>query len=142
MTDNKQFEINLTKTYTANLSAIINLFRDNTIFEFTGANEIESDFNTFGKYHLTFSDRGIIYGQFIKIEENELVLEWNVEGFQRPTELKTILSIHLQQNNEQCILTLSHKNIVEADSADAKRRAWKEVLEGLELKLDEINGKI
>ncbi|MBK6838296.1 MAG: hypothetical protein IPG90_08480 [Bacteroidetes bacterium] len=45
MTDNKQFEINLTKTYTANLSAIINLFRDNTIFELTGANEIESDFN-------------------------------------------------------------------------------------------------
>lgn len=126
----------LTKIYTANTETILNLFRDNTVFKLTGANDIQSDFKTGRPFFLTFNNRGTIHGQFIKIADSELILEWNVDGFQRPQETKTIVEISLKQEREKCILTLNHKNIVQADSVNAKHRAWSEILEGIEKKVN------
>jgi hypothetical protein len=135
MTDNKKYNISLTKTYNTGVETILNLFRDSTVLKLTGADDIQSDFKAGGPFRLTFNNRGTIHGHFIKISDNELILEWNVEGFQRPEEIKTIVEISLRQDDGKCILTLNHKNIMQTDSADAKQRAWTEILENMEREL-------
>lgn len=124
--------ITISRTYSTDLSTILNLFKDNSVFKLTGANKIESVFKNGGQFCLTFYYRGTIHGQFTKITENEIVLEWNVDGFQRLTENKTIVEIFIKQEDEKCILTLNHKNIPSGESADAKRKAWTEILNDLE----------
>jgi len=132
----KPITIFLKRIYVVKSETIFNLFKRGKIFELTGANDIKNDFEIGGAFSLTFNNRGIIYGQFQKITAQEIILEWNVEGFERPKETKTIVEISWRQDHEKCILKLDHKNIVEADSANAKRRAWKEILEDVEREMN------
>ncbi|HMG13818.1 MAG TPA: SRPBCC domain-containing protein [Saprospiraceae bacterium] len=127
--------LSITKSYNTNTEALFNLFNNNTVFTLTGADEIESDFRTGGKFCLRFKDRGVIQGQFIEITPPKLILEWNVEGFQRPDEVGTIVEIMFKQEGEQCILNLRHRNILSAESLEAKRRAWGEIMEEIEEEL-------
>ena len=81
---------------------------------------------------MTFNNRGTIYGVFTKITDSDIVMEWNVDGFQRPKETKTSLEISLRKENKECILTLNHKNISHPEAAAAKQRAWTEILDSIE----------
>ncbi|MEO8150541.1 MAG: SRPBCC domain-containing protein [Bacteroidia bacterium] len=124
--------IHITKNISASREAVFNLFRDNTVFKLTGANEIESDFKVGGKFSLLFKNRGTISGRFIKLTESEIILEWDVEGFNLPKETNTILKISLMQEEQMCLIELIHSNINNADSAAAKKRAWTEILDDIE----------
>jgi uncharacterized protein YndB with AHSA1/START domain len=74
----------------------------------------------------------VIYGQFTEITANKIVMEWNVEGFQRPPEIKTVVEITLREDDDKCILTLTHKHIADASAAAAKHKAWTEILDDME----------
>lgn len=110
----------------------MNLFRDNTVFKLTGADEIQNDFRNSGMFYLKFNDRGSIHGHYIKITEDKIILNWNVEGFNRPKEIDTKLEISLNENGDNCLLTLSHKNIKHEEAAKAKEIAWTEILDEME----------
>jgi hypothetical protein len=132
MADSETYSIFLTRTYYENTATLAKLFRDNTVFRLTGADVIQADFRTGGSFRLIFNNRGTIYGQFIEIAYSEFVLEWNVEGFQRPKEDKTIVEISLRQEGLKSVLTLKHKNIPDESSASVKQRAWMGILEDIE----------
>jgi hypothetical protein len=135
MTNNKTYSISLEKVYSGKPEEIFNLFQNGTIFTLTGANEIQSEFKTGKPFHLTFHNRGAIYGRFILITDSNIILEWNVKGFQRPDEIKTSVEISLHKDYEKCILTLDHKNIANAEAATAKQKAWTEILDDMEKKI-------
>ena len=124
--------ISLQKTYDEGIEAIFNLFMDGTVFKLTGADHIQSDFKAGGLFRLMFNNRGAIHGQFIKINKTHIIIEWNADGFQRHSEIKTLVEITLSGGNGKCILTLDHKNIKQEDSASAKKRAWTEILDNIE----------
>jgi len=127
-------KIILSKTYNANTNAILNLFKDGTIFKLTGADEINFDFCEGGKFLLVFNNRGKIFGSFIKITKDKLILDWNVEGFNRPCEINTLLDISFTQNGNKCSLNLEHTKIFNKESAEAKNIAWREILNVIENK--------
>ncbi len=131
------FVVSLTKTYKATPATILGFFRDNTIFSLTGANEIESNFECGGLFNLSFTGRGVIYGQFKLISYHQLALEWNVSGFGRPHEKDTIVEISLTRDHEKCILQLIHKNIPSPDSAYAKEQAWTSIFDDLEFTVNQ-----
>ncbi len=135
MTGTKPYSILLTRSYAADPAAIIDLFRNNTVFELTGADEIQSDFKTGGAFHLTFKNRGVIHGFFNKISVDEIILDWNVDGFQRPSEINTTVDITLRKNKAGSVLTLNHKNIMHEEAANAKQKAWAEILDNLEKRI-------
>ena len=135
MEDELNHKIVLTRSYFCTQEDIVNLFKDKTIFKLTGADEIEVTFNTGGFFNLIFTNRGTISGKFILASVNEIILEWNVEGFERPNEIKTLVHISLRQEGDRCTLTLEHKNIKHAEAALAKKGAWTEILHALEKKL-------
>jgi hypothetical protein len=135
MTGIKPYSITLTRSYNADPAAIMDLFRNNTVFELTGANEIQSDFKTGGTFRLTFNNRGIIYGIFTKISEDEIILDWNVEGFQRPAEINTTVEINLRKDHANCILIFNHKNIAHVEAANAKEKAWTKIFDNIEKRI-------
>ena len=106
MTNNKTHTVFIEKVFDTNIETLFNLFKDGSIFKLTGADDIQSDFESNGHFCLTFNGRGTIHGHFIKITRSSLVLEWNVEGFQRPEEINTVLEISFRKKNNQCILKL------------------------------------
>ena len=124
--------ITLEKSYSTTSEEIFDLFRNNTFFTLTGADEIESDFRADGKFKLTFKGRGTIYGHFVKISSGEIILEWNVDGFGRTEERNTIVGISLLQSGKSCRLVLNHKHVKDPGAAAAKLKAWTELLEDLE----------
>ena len=69
------------------------------------------------------------HGRFIKLTENEIILEWYVAGFQQPIETNTIVEILLRKNSHQYTLTLNHGNIESEDSANAKQKARERILD-------------
>lgn len=119
-----------------NNSKALTLLHDNTIFELTGADKIQRDFTRGGLFQLIFENRGEIFGHFIKISENELLLDWNVKGFQRPVEIHTLLQISLALQQHVYTLSIHHSNIMNEDSANAKRKAWMEILQAIKLKYE------
>jgi hypothetical protein len=136
MASNKTHTVYLQRTYTAETRAVLDLFKDTTVFKLTGADDIQADFKPGGLFCLAFNGRGTIHGQFITTTHKDIIMEWNVEGFQRPREIKTLVEISVYSDNGKCILTLSHKNIVHAEAAAAKRRAWTEILDEIEQKIN------
>ncbi|HKR03036.1 MAG TPA: hypothetical protein VJY62_00265 [Bacteroidia bacterium] len=134
MTSNKTHTVFLERTYNAETQTILNFFKDTTIFKLTGADDIQADFKTNGLFCLAFNGRGTIHGRFIKITDKEIIMEWNVDGFQRPEEIKTLVEIYIYGDNGKCTLALNHKNIVHAEAAAAKQRAWTEILDEIEHK--------
>jgi hypothetical protein len=107
------------------------LFRDQQVFRLTGADEIKSNFQNGGVFVLKFKDRGFIHGRFIQITDTEINLEWNVEGFGRPAEILTMVSLQYVEGAGGNQLVLKHSNIKNEGSATAKRRSWTEILDKL-----------
>ena len=129
--------VTLEKTFAASTLEIFELFENTTVFRLTGASHIQVDFRTGGLFCLTFNGRGIINGQFIKITTRNIIIEWNVDGFQRPKEIKTLVEISLRKKSEKkCVLTLHHKNISDEGAAAAKQRAWTEILDDMEYRIN------
>jgi len=129
---NGKHTVSIEKAYHSSKEAILNLFRDNTIFKLTGADDIQSDFAVGGAFQLTFNNRGTISGKFTEITEDKITMEWNVDGFQRPSEIETVAEFTVTQENDMCVLKLTHKNISFLEAAKAKKRAWTEILEDVE----------
>ena len=129
------FSVSIEKSYAAPAIVILNLFRDSTVFKLADPDMIGNDFEEGGSFFLSFSNRGEIDGTFIKITENEIVLEWNVEGFGRPPEINTRVEITFSNENERCILKLDHKNIMHEEAAKAKHKAWTEILDAIETRI-------
>lgn len=136
MTTNKTHTISLQRTYTTETETVLKFFKDTTIFKLTGADDIQADFENDGLFFLAFNGRGTIHGRFIKITDKEIIMEWNVDGFHRPREIKTLVEISAYNDNGKCILALNHKNIVHAEAAAAKQRAWTEILEEIEQRIN------
>ena len=126
------FTISIQKEFNTTPTFLLKLFRNSTIFRLTSANIIQADFEPNGKFHLTFENRGIIYGRFLKIAEYEIEIDWNVEGFGRPEEKGTLLQVLLKESNDKCLLSLRHSGIILEESAMAKEKSWKEILEEVE----------
>jgi len=124
-------DVYLEAIYKADIKILLDLFRDNIIFKLTGADRIQNDFKDGGKFYLEFNSRGNIHGQFLKISENEIILDWNVNGFNRRDESNTIVQITLIQEKENCKLIINHKNILSKESSEAKRKAWTEIFEDI-----------
>lgn len=128
-------KVYLTKIFKSNSKSILNLFKDGTVFRLTGADVIQFDFREGEKFQLTFKHRGKIYGSFTKISDDELIIDWNVEGFNRPKESNSLLKISLFQKDDQCELKLGHSNILNKEAAIAKKNAWTEILNDIEKKI-------
>ncbi len=123
------------KSFNASREDIINLFRNNTVFKLTSADKIENDFRTGGSFDLEFKGRGRVFGKLIKVSANEIILDWNVKGFNMPAESGTVAAFNLTEENGKCLLKLEHTNILHKESADAKREGWTEILDDLEKEL-------
>jgi hypothetical protein len=133
MTNQSEYAISITKPYNTNPGAIFELFKNNTVFKLTSADIIESNFTPGGTFHLTFSNRGIIFGRFIEITNQLITAEWSVTGFQKPDEISTSLNIEITGTANNSVLSLNHKNIKFKPAADAKQRAWTEILDAMEM---------
>ncbi len=130
------YEIHLEKTFIASPEKIFGLFTDQTVFDLTGANEIECSFTKGGKFSLKFTGRGIINGFIEEVIENEkIILNWNVNGFEREPEVNTQVIFSLSESDGLCILKLEHNNIKQEESFTAKKNAWREILQDMENKL-------
>lgn len=129
--NSKTYTISLEKIYAAEPAVIFSLFRNGTVFKLTGAHSIQCDFKPDGFFCLTFNERGTIHGRFVKITPGDILMEWNVDGFERPQEIETLVEIRIRKYKGKCVLTLCHKNILHADAAAAKQQAWKEILDNL-----------
>ena len=132
MSKNNAYSVSLQKIYFSNALTILSLFKDGTVFKLTGADEIHSDFISGGPFLLIFNNRGRIYGKFLIITDKEIIMEWNVEGFNKPNEIMTTVEITLQDQAENCVLTLNHKFIIDEGAAMAKQRAWMGILDQVE----------
>lgn len=123
------------KSFNASSEDIINLFRNNTVFKLTSADKIENEYRTEGSFELEFTGRGRVFGKFIKVSDNKIILNWNVEGFNMPPETGTIAAFTLNEENGKCILKLEHTNILHKESANAKKEGWTEILDDMEREL-------
>ena len=124
--------ISLSKNFNTSSEVIFNLFRDSKVFQLTGADEINFDFETGKAFSLNFLNRGHIHGKFLSISKNELLLQWNVDGFSKPSETDTFLQITLNDIDGKCNLVLRHDRIRHKEAADAKEKAWTEILNKIE----------
>ncbi|CAN5571118.1 hypothetical protein BH10BAC5_BH10BAC5_13430 [soil metagenome] len=133
------YSVHLEKTFECRTAEIIVMFKDNSVFRLTGADKIVSDFTNDRSFDLQFTEKGRIWGRFLKISENELILEWNVDGFEKPSERNTVLHIKFTEEDGKCKLVLDHYKIVHKEAAEAKRRGWSEILEEMEAHLNSPN---
>ena len=114
--------------YKTTSNTIYNHIQNGLLFKLTGADEIEFEFCAGGAFSLSFQNRGRIYGKFGSIIPNEeIVLEWNVNGFNREDE-STQVKIILNENSEGVLLNVNHSGIKSSQSFTAKEQAWKEIL--------------
>jgi len=124
--------VSLEKDYTRSADTIMDLFHDHRFFQLTGADTIETTFKVGGPFRLLFEDRGKIYGHFVKITDDEIILDWNVEGFNRPNEVATVVTVNVKRLGGGCKITLTHTNIQHSVAAAAKKKAWTEILDDVE----------
>ena len=129
------YSVKLEKIFYSSRKNILDMFRNNTVFRLTSADKVENDFRTGGAFDLKFSDRGRVFGKFIKISDDEIIINWNVEGFDLPKETGTVIKFTITEENEKCILKLEHINIVNKESAEAKKEGWTEILDDMEKEL-------
>lgn len=127
----KPHTLSFQKSFRANSDAIFNLLKDGTVFKLTGADEIAFSFAEEGLFCFTFHNSGKIFGTFISISPSQIIMDWNVEGFQRPDETHTLLTITLREEEGKCHLSLSHTHIIYEEAATAKEKAWGKILEDL-----------
>ncbi len=130
------YKVYLEKTFKASPEKIFGLFTDQTVFDLTGADQIECSFTKGGKFSLKFTGRGTISGHIIEIKENKkIVLNWNVNGFESKPEVNTQVIFTLSESDGLCNIKLEHNNIKQEESFTAKKRAWCEILQDMENKL-------
>ncbi len=124
--------LTIEKTYNSSTENIFEMFKNLTVFRLTGADIIDVDFKPGGKFTLTFNDRGTIHGYINEIiENNKIVLMWNVDGFNREPELNTEVIFTITEEDGNSILKLEHNNIQHTEAFEAKKRAWGEILEDM-----------
>jgi len=119
------------RKFDASAETVYSAIEDTTIFKLTGADEISIDFNENGLFELIFQGRGKIYGSFEKISKTEIVLCWNVGGFDRQDERETVVIFALEKVGDTCNLILTHSSIPSKESAAAKMKAWSGVIDSL-----------
>lgn len=130
-----EYSVHVEKLISIGSEDVFHLFKNKFFFELTGADVIQSEFKPGGSFSLTFNNRGLITGKFLSIHKHEIDLEWNVEGFQLPPEVKTIVRFTLLPKEENCILAIHHSHIKDKQAASAKTRAWTDILNNLEKKM-------
>ena len=123
------YRIDISRMCFSDIETIFNKIRDNSFFKFTGADEIQNDFVKGGKFRLIFHKRGEIFGSFLEVSAETILIDWNVNGFQRDDEINTLVKISIQKLGHNHVLNLSHENILSDDSAKVKFSSWNEVLD-------------
>ena len=129
------FEILLREEYKCRIIDLQKLVKSNLIFELTGADQIEGNMSLNSLFSLHFHQRGKIFGKVISATENEFNLEWNVTGFNKPDEVKTIVKIKLIENRTSSSLEIKHSLIKNYKAKLAKEKAWREILENIKNKI-------
>jgi len=120
----------------ANTSDVYNLIGTEKFFALTGADEINLDFREGGSFVLKFKGRGQISGIIREIiPYHRISLAWNVTGFNRPDEINTEVLI-LMNTVKGTTISIEHSKIKNADGAEAKRKAWREILDNLKKLLE------
>src|SRR5438067_6217780 len=101
-------DIFISQSFSVSAEAVFELVKSGMLFELTGADEINFDFWEGGVFHLLFKDRGHIDGTFVEIiPASKILLSWNVEGFGKPSENDTKVSVSIEEN-ENTTLTIEH----------------------------------
>ena len=123
----------ITTSHDYNISSqeIYDLIREGKLFQLTGAETVNFTFSENGAFELMFKS-GNVTGQFMKIIENEkIILEWDSEGFSRESEKGTKVWITILGNENHSTVTIEHREIPTEESALAKEKSWKRILEEL-----------
>ena len=124
--------ISASHDYSGSPEKIYPLIRDGTLFRLTGADKVAFDFSENASFEFNFADRGKIIGRFLKIiPHSKIIMEWDVEGFDRPAEKGTKVWITILGDENRTTLTIEHREIPTEESAAAKQKAWEEILEEL-----------
>lgn len=92
------FKIVLREEFKCRIFDLQKLVKSTLIYELTGADQIESDMSLNSLFNLHFHQRGRIFGKVVSSTENEIILDWNVTGFNKPDEINTIVKIKLIEN--------------------------------------------
>ena len=112
----------------ANVTSVFNFLGTEKFMSLTGANEIVYDFREGGEFRLSFPGRGEIFGTIDEIiPYHRIDLRWNVTGFNRPDETDTRVII-LMTSSKGTMVSIEHSEIKNEEAAEAKRKAWKEIL--------------
>jgi uncharacterized protein YndB with AHSA1/START domain len=120
----------------ANASAVFDLIGTEKFFALTGADEIKLDFQEGGSFLLDFKDRGKISGIVREIiPYHRVSLSWNVSGFNRPDEVSTLVRILIDTSNGT-IVSVEHSGIENDEAAEAKRKAWGQILDDIKKLLE------
>jgi hypothetical protein len=123
------YYISASHDYSDSKEHIYKLICEGKLFKLTGAENVKFNFSENGPFVLVFKS-GIVRGQFLKIEENALIIiEWNSEGFRRDPEEGTKVWITLLGSEEHSTLTIEHREIPTEESAIAKKKSWERILE-------------
>jgi len=129
------FKILLTQEYRSTASAVYKLIQNGFFLKLTGADVITFDCRIDGKFSLLFHDRGMIQGSVSElIPGKKISLIWNVKGFGRDEETGTV-TILLVEDANKVTAEITHRGIRSTESAEAKQRAWSEILSGIRKEL-------
>ena len=128
----KDLKIFISEEYSTSKRNIFNLISNGTFFHLTGADQVIFDFKKKGSFRLQFKERGTIYGTFEEIiPDQRIALNWNVNGFGRDEEVNTKVIIALHKLDDGSVIEINHSGIRNKVSANAKQRAWTEIVRGL-----------
>ena len=124
------------KDINANVTSVFNFLGTERFMSLTGADEILYDFREGGEFKLSFRGRGEISGTIEEIiPYHRIVLRWNVTGFNKPDETDTRVII-LMTTDKGTMVSIEHSEIKNEEAAEAKRKAWKEILSALKKLLE------
>lgn len=125
------------KDLSAGVTTVFNFLGTEKFMSLTGADQIVYDFREGGEFKLSFRGRGEISGTIEEIiPYHRIVLNWNVTGFSRPDETNTKVII-LMTTSSGTTVSIEHSEIKNEEAAEAKRKAWREILTVLKKMLEE-----
>jgi uncharacterized protein YndB with AHSA1/START domain len=124
------------KDISTGVTTVFNFLSTEKFMSLTGADQIVYDFREGGEFRLSFQGRGEISGIVEEIiPYHRIVLQWNVTGFNRPDETDTKVII-LMTTAKGTTVSIEHSEIKNEGAAEAKRKAWKEILSALKKLLE------
>jgi uncharacterized protein YndB with AHSA1/START domain len=116
------------KDISTGVTTVFNFLGTEKFMSLTGADQIVYDFREGGEFRLSFQGRGEISGIVEEIiPYHRIVLQWNVNGFNRPDETDTKVII-LMTTAKVTTISIEHSEIKNEEAAEAKRKAWREIL--------------